>query len=206
MDQVHPTFTDATLAPGLETVCPQIGKGAYGEVFKAIDPSTNDMVAVKMLACTENVGDFQFRFNQETTMQQLCSPHPNVCGIRCISSGPAARTRSIVMDYSDISLHEARKLQLAEPMLRCIAVQLLAGVQHMHGKSVVHRDIKPRNLLMDYTGLVRVTDFGLAGLVGPDLWFQDNPNYVVTDNYRPPDLLLKATSHGYVGWAAALLF
>ncbi|PNH01588.1 Sperm motility kinase Y [Tetrabaena socialis] len=72
--------------------------------------------------------------------------------------------------------------------------QLLLGVHHIHSLGIIHRDINPRNILLDHAGTVRIADFGLAGRATPDMWLGDSPDRVVTENYRPPDMLIGASA------------
>ncbi|PNG99723.1 Mitogen-activated protein kinase 8 [Tetrabaena socialis] len=170
-----------------------LGGGAFGSVYKAIDPVTCEPVAVKVLdPRSTNHKNFAFRLQQEVTMQERCCPHPNVCQIRQVST--TASSSAIIMDFSDTTLRHVRDLVLSEEELRCVMSQLLLGVHHIHSLGIIHRDINPRNILLDHAGTVRIADFGLAGRATPDMWLGDSPDRVVTENYRPPDMLIGASA------------
>ena len=188
--------------PGAKIVCPSIGTGSYGEVFKAVDPSTHELLAIKTMRTGSRNSDIDHEFN----MQQKCSPHRNICAINYIADGPEEKTRSLVMEFAGTPLSSVRELRLNESMLKCVAHQLFNGIAHMHKNGVVHRDIKTNNLMVDYCGTVRICDFGFAGIVGPKLGSQDTPDYVVTENYRPPEMLMGATNHGYVYSLFSLIY
>lgn len=74
--------------------------------------------------------------------------------------------------------------------------QLLLGLEHCHGRGVLHRDIKGANLLVDYNGVLKIGDFGLANYFQPDQKQQPLTSRVVTLWYRAPELLLGATAYG----------
>lgn len=190
--QKDPCLTDVQVCPGLLDVCTLVGHGTYGNVYRAIDPSSNEVVALKVVNVKH--GD-QNRIMHETTAQLRCSPHPNICGIRCVADGPLQDHRTIIMEYSEGTLLSVRKLQLKETMLRCICRQLLTGIEQIHRSGVVHRDIKPGNILLDSMGAVRIADFGLAEEVRRGMWLEESPDSLVTAPYRPPDLLCGAKTH-----------
>ena len=79
------------------------------------------------------------------------------------------------------------------PPLQFILCQLLRGLKYIHSSSVLHRDLKPPNILIDGRCNVKITDFGLARTV---LGLEDHmTEYVVTRYYRPPELLLNSPEY-----------
>jgi len=143
-----------------------IGRGGMGEVWRAEQISLKRTVAVKLLPSTfERTPEFVGRFEKEASALALLS-HPNI--IQVIDRGIADERYYIVMEYvSGPSLREKisnGRLDLQE------SVQLISAiaraVDYMHAQAVIHRDLKPDNILLDAMGNVKVADFGLAGIQG----------------------------------------
>lgn len=78
--------------------------------------------------------------------------------------------------------------------VKCYMQQLLSGLEHCHLRSVMHRDIKGANLLVNNDGILKIADFGLANFLYPKLK-QPLTSRVVTLWYRPPELLLGSTEY-----------
>ncbi|PNH02592.1 Extracellular signal-regulated kinase 2 [Tetrabaena socialis] len=196
---VDPCFTSVEVCNGLEKICPKLGSGSYGTVFKAIDPCSNEPIAIKLMKKpTSNSSNSSntsqmFRLNQEATLQRVCQ-HDNICKIINVVDGPNAAAKAIIMEFADTTLRHVRCLVLEESNLKCLFWQLLNGVAAIHRQNIIHRDIKPCNILLNAEGAVKITDFGLAGYAGHNIWLGNSPDLVVTANYRPPDMLLGAAA------------
>jgi CTD kinase subunit alpha len=184
--QTTPTFYHIALAPGLESVCPLIGKGTYGSVFKAVDPVTMNLVAVK----TIKAGAYADR---EIDCLRRCLPCENIAHLHYTVPSCDLSLKHMVMEYADVDLFQIIKLRIPECIFKNIARQVLKGVAHMHACNVVHRDIKPANMVIDCVGRCKLVDFGLASVMSSTMVLQDRPDCVTTMNYRPPDILLGST-------------
>jgi len=92
------------------------------------------------------------------------------------------------------------------PVLDLYLAQLAAGLNHVHENRVLHRDLKPQNLLIDNQGNVKLADFGLARMV--ELPFRNYTHEVVTQWYRPPEILLgqKVYEWGADIWGLGCIF
>lgn len=140
-----------------------IGVGGMAVVYKAYDVQENKIVAVKILK--EEFGsnsEFLRRFQNESKVISVLS-HPNIVKVFDVSFGD--NFQYIVMEYIDgITLKEYIERKQSVPWKDALyfAVQILRALQHSHDKGVVHRDIKPQNIMLLRDGTIKVTDFGIA--------------------------------------------
>jgi serine/threonine protein kinase len=141
-----------------------IGSGGMATVFRAHDRELGRPVAIKLLA--DNLAadaDFRDRFQREAQMAARLS-HPNIVHVYDIARDDEGRP-FIVMELIDgESLAEtlARSGRLTPARVREIGADCCAGLAYAHTAGLVHRDIKPHNLLVDHGGTVKVADFGIA--------------------------------------------
>ena len=140
-----------------------IGVGGMAMVYKAYDSMDDKTVAIKILK-DEFLGNEEFirRFKTETKAIAVLS-HPNIVKVYDVSFGDMIQY--IVMEYIDgITLKEYIDQQKTLPWKEAVhfTVQILQALQHAHSKGVVHRDIKPQNIMLLQDGTIKVTDFGIA--------------------------------------------
>jgi len=140
-----------------------VGVGGMAVVYKARDNVEDRIVAIKILK-DEFVSNEEFirRFKNESRAIAVLS-HPNIVKVYDVSFGDLIQY--IVMEYIDgITLKE---LIEKEGSLRWkdavhFTIQILKGLQHAHDKGIVHRDVKPQNIMVLPDGTIKVTDFGIA--------------------------------------------
>ncbi len=140
-----------------------IGVGGMAVVYKAFDNVEARTVAVKILK-DEYMSNEEFirRFKNESKAIAVLS-HPNIVKVFDVSFG--ARVQYIVMEYIDgITLKQLIEQQgtLRWKDALNYTVQILRGLQHAHDHGIVHRDIKPQNIMVLSDGTIKVTDFGIA--------------------------------------------
>jgi len=146
----------------------KIGEGAMGMVFKAEHRETGDIAAVKVLPRSLTIQEEAVkRFIQEATLIEKIN-HPNV--VRHFDVGKDGETHFLVMEFVDGETLE--KLVAGMPMVPTLALeigkQICLGLENMFNEEVIHRDIKPQNILFSETGEVKIADFGIARDVSSD--------------------------------------
>ena len=140
-----------------------LGVGGMAVVYKAYDTIDDRVVAIKILK-DEFAGNSEFlrRFRNESKAIAVLS-HPNIVKVYDVSFGD--RMQYIVMEYVDgITLKEYLDQQKEVKWKEAIhfTVQILRALQHAHEKGIVHRDIKPQNIMLLQDGTIKVMDFGIA--------------------------------------------
>ena len=140
-----------------------LGVGGMAVVYRAYDTIDDRMVAIKILK-DEFAGNSEFlrRFRNESKAIAVLS-HPNIVKVYDVSFGD--RMQYIVMEYVDgITLREYLDQQKEVRWKEAIhfTVQILRALQHAHEKGIVHRDIKPQNIMLLQDGTIKVMDFGIA--------------------------------------------
>src|SRR5215212_1924988 len=159
---VSDTLID-TLFDGRYRIVRKLGTGGMANVYLAEDQELGRRVAIKILD-ERHASDEQFveRFRREAKNAAALS-HPNIVSI--YDRGEAEGTYYIAMEYLDGRTLKELLVRFGPPPIR-IAVgytrQILSGLAFAHRFGLVHRDIKPHNVLVDSAGHVKVTDFGIA--------------------------------------------
>ena len=142
----------------------KIGEGGMADVFKAKDHVLQRHVAVKILKSQFNEDeDFIEKFDRESKAAAGLT-HPNIVNIYDV--GQEGDVRYIVMEYiKGVTLKkymQDRGTPLSESELLKISMQIASALDHAHKNNIIHRDIKPQNILMAQGGVAKVADFGIA--------------------------------------------
>eukprot|EP00913_Durusdinium_trenchii_P028315 g26543.t1 len=167
----------------------RLGRGSMGVVYEATELESNLRVALKMMSHAL-IYDHQAvsRFHRETEIVESLK-HPNI--IRSHGKFTALNTFFIVMEYCD-GLPLSTVLQLSaglpESEVRNLLGQLAAALSYTHQLNVVHRDIKPGNIFVQWDGQLKLMDFGLArSVANPEL--TQCGQILGTPRYMPPEQL-----------------
>ncbi|MGN0313089.1 MAG: Stk1 family PASTA domain-containing Ser/Thr kinase [Lachnospiraceae bacterium] len=141
----------------------KIGTGGMSDVYKALDHLLGRFVAVKVLK-PEFSEDTNFLTKFRTEAQAAAGlEHPNIVNIYDV--GSENKMHYIVMEYVEgitLKTYIEKKDKIGYKEAISIAIQTCNGIRAAHNKSIVHRDIKPQNIIISTEGKVKVTDFGIA--------------------------------------------
>lgn len=152
-----------TMLSGRYEVLKRVGSGGMADVYMAKDHKLNRNVAVKVLK-SEYVEDEKFLRKFETEAQAVARlSHPNIVNIYDV--GIEDGINYIVMELAEgITLKEyiRKKGYLSPKETVEISTQIASALSHAHKNHIIHRDIKPQNILVSDTGIIKVTDFGIA--------------------------------------------
>lgn len=141
----------------------KVGAGGMSDVYKAKDHILSRIVAIKVLK-SEFSEDRTFVTKFRTEAQSAAVlEHPNIVNIYDVGSEDGLYY--IVMEYVEgitLKTYIEKKGQLSFKESASIAIQVARGIEAAHGKNIIHRDIKPQNIMISTDGKVKVTDFGIA--------------------------------------------
>lgn len=187
--------------PGNESV---VGSGTYGKVFKAIHVYTKKLVALKKIRMEGERDGFPVTAVREIKLLQSLK-HDNVVNLQEVMV--EKNDCFMVFEYLSHDLtgllnHPTFKLDPAHK--KHLAKQLFEGLDYLHRRGVLHRDIKAANILVSNEGQLKLADFGLARFYAKRRQL-DYTNRVITIWYRSPELLLGETQYGPAVdiWSAA---
>lgn len=169
----------------------KIGEGTYGVVYKARDITTGSFVALKKIrleAEDEGVPSTSIR---EISLLKELSKDDNIVKLLDIVHSDAKLY--LVFEFLDSDLKRymdtiGDKEGLGPPMVKKFTFQLVKGLYYCHAHRILHRDLKPQNLLINKEGNLKIADFGLARAFGIPL--RTYTHEVVTLWYRAPEVLL----------------
>jgi len=165
----------------------KVGEGTYGVVYKAQD-SKGDIYALKTIRLeAEDEGIPSTAIREISLLKEL--QHPNIVRLHDVLH--TERKLTLVFEFLDKDLKkllDARPGGLDANTTRSFLLQLLRGIAHCHHHRVLHRDLKPQNLLINQGGELKLADFGLARAFGIPV--RSYTHEVVTLWYRAPDVLM----------------
>src|SRR5262245_30667554 len=142
----------------------KLGAGGMGEVYLAEDTKLNRKVAIKFLPSESSANERARKRLLREAQAAAILDHPNICAIYEVNDeGPQS---FIVMQYieGETLFSKIQRTPLSTKESLDIAVQVADALSEAHGRGIIHRDIKPQNVMCTPRGQAKVMDFGLAKL------------------------------------------
>jgi serine/threonine-protein kinase len=141
----------------------KLGKGGMGDIYKAMQEPLNRVVALKVLPPQLSRDDeFSKRFEVEAKAISLLE-HQNIVNIYEYGDGDGHRFIAMqFVDGMDLGSYIAEHKRVAVPDIISFSKQICRGLKYAHSRSVIHRDIKPQNILLDKNKTIHISDFGIA--------------------------------------------
>lgn len=179
LEKTEQTVRETILLHGCRSVdCYQqlnaIEEGSYGVVYRARDIATGVVYALKQVKMETTGEGFPVHALREIAIL-IAQPHPNIVAVREMVVGNTLNKIYMVMEFVDHDIKalmdrmERMRTQFATSEVKCLMLQLLAGVAHLHDNWVIHRDLKTSNLLYSSGGILKIADLGLARQYGSPL-------------------------------------
>lgn len=193
----------------------EIGNGAYGTVYRARDlMNEGRVVALKKIRITLSEEGVPVNAVREIALLKQLErfEHPNIVRLLDICHGKIEReerlTLILVFEYMEQDLdHYLKRCPapgLEPPRIKSLMHQILSGVDFLHSNRIIHRDMKPQNILVDRHGTVKIADFGLARIYDFNMRLTIT---VVTLWYRAPEVLLSNSYATAVDiWSCGCIF
>ena len=160
-----------------------IGAGSFGSVYLALNALTGELMAVKQVELTNSSGAAEARkksmldaLQREIDLLKDLQ-HPNI--VQYLASSKEDDHFNIFLEYvpgGSVAAMLNSYGPLPEPLVRNFVRQILTGLAYLHGKDIIHRDIKGANILIDHKGGIKISDFGISKKVDAGL---------LTGNHRP---------------------
>ena len=184
----------------------KVGEGTYGVVYKCKVKDTNNFVALKKIRLeNEDEGIPSTSIREISILKQL--RHPNIVYLIDLIHGE--KKLYLVFEYMDHDLKKFLDINngpLSPELVKSYLFQILIAINFCHSKRILHRDLKPQNLLIDKDRIIKVADFGLARSFGIPI--KTLTHEILTLWYRAPEILLgqKEYSTPVDMWSIGLIF
>lgn len=173
----------------------RIGQGTYGVVYKAQNTQNKEIVAIKRIKFeSQEEGIPSSAIREIALLKEL--KHKNI--VQLYDVVHSQHTLTLIFEYCDWDLRrymQSKENVLTESEIISFSYQLLSALEFIHSKYIIHRDVKPQNILLNRKGELKLADFGLAR--STFIPVDSLSTEVITRWYRPPEILLGNQNYGF---------
>jgi mitogen-activated protein kinase 15 len=185
----------------------KIGKGAYGVVWKAIDKTTQQVIALKkVFGAFQNTTDAQRTYREISFLRRL--RHSCIVPLLAVHRAENDTDIYLVFECMETDVHAVIRANiLLDVHHRYIFWQILCSLKYLHSSGLIHRDLKPGNLLINSDASIKLCDFGLARAWNSAHPPEDLTDYIATRWYRAPEILCGSSQYSFAVdlWAAGCI-
>jgi serine/threonine protein kinase len=206
-------YSSAAQRPGKEKYerTEKLGEGTYGVVYKGRDKDTGATVAIKKIRISSRDSDEGI---PQTALREIgllrSISHPNI--VRLLDVDADDCKLNLVFEFCDKDLKkhmDSSRSKYDARTVKRMMKQMLEGTTACHSQGLIHRDLKPQNILVDQNGTLKICDFGLARAFSVPI--STMTHEVVTLWYRAPEILLAGTKHNHYSvevdiWSLGAIF
>ncbi|KAK6113247.1 Cyclin-dependent kinase 2 [Brugia pahangi] len=207
-DEYHKEPSSFAIGPYRFTNCQLIGGGTYGTVYKAYDIQQRTHFAIKVIRLDSREGVPGTCLREVSILKELT--HPNIVKIHNVFPNDGCKKLYLIFEHLDYDLkmliEKLRPKPFPMPYIKSFLWQLLRALTLCHTHRVLHRDLKPQNILVAANGTVKIADFGLArSFTIPSRCYTHE---IVTLWYRAPEILLRSRFYSTAVdiWSLACIF
>jgi serine/threonine protein kinase len=188
----------------------KLGKGTYGSVYKAQKRDTNEIFAIKKIKLDVDTEGIPSTALREISILKSLN-HPNV--VRIIDLTLSEKKIELCLEYCPLDLRKFMDQHKSNPKfynlntIKTILYQILRATDHLHSRKILHRDLKPQNILIcDQTLITKIADFGLSRVYSIPI--RPYTKEVLTMWYRAPELMLGLNQYsiGLDMWSVGCIF
>lgn len=168
----------------------KVGRGKYSEVFQGINVTNGEPVIIKVLKPVKKK-----KIKREVKILQNLVNAPNVVGLLDVVRDPISKTPALIMEYVNAESFQTLYLRFTDLDVRFYMYELLKALDFVHSKGIMHRDVKPPNVMIDPGARkLRLIDWGLAEFYHPQMEYNVR---VSTRHYKGPELLVDYMAYDY---------